>query len=168
MKTAIKTISLCAVLFVAFTACNKTKIVSKRLIKSGDWKVTELSVDGTNEEELPTWKISDCDIYGESACEGEWMGEHEGEEAHFSWQFREKGKTFEISNGEEGEDHDDHDDDHDDHDHGDDHAAEVAYQLAQFSGVYEVVEDKKNKMEFKTTSAQGYAGKTVVLKIEKK
>ena len=154
MKT-LKILSLSAILLIGFTACNKTKINSKRLMKAGDWKITELSVDGSNEAELPSWEIEDCDLYNES-CFGEWKNE-EGGHAEFVWQFREEGETFEISYQAEEEDGHEHD-----------HAAEeVAAQAFAFSGVYEVIERKKKKMEFKTISALGHTGKTVVIKIEK-
>lgn len=136
------------------SACNKTKINANRLIKAGEWTVTELSVDGTNEDELPKWSIEDCDIYDES-CLGEWENE-EGGHADFIWQFRDKGKTFEISRQENEEGHS----------HG--HAGEeAAAQCYAFSGIYEVIERKKDMMQFQTMAALGHAGESVVIKIEK-
>ena len=145
-------------LSLAFTACNKTKKVSKRLISAGEWRVTELSVDGVNQEELPTWEIEACDdIYAQS-CMAEWKND-EGGHAEFIWQFREKGETFEISHQAEEHEGEEHD-----HDHAAEEAAEQAYN---FSGVYTVVESGKDKMEFTTTSAIGYNGNTVKIIIEK-
>lgn len=143
-------------IMIAFTffACNKSKKYSNRLMKAGDWHVTELSVDGVNEAELPEWHIEDCDIYEES-CYGEWENA-EGGHAEFIWQFRDKGETFEISR-QEAEDGHTHD-----------HASEEAVaQCLNFSGVYEVVSHKKDQMEFKSTTAYGFNGKTVIIKIEK-
>lgn len=161
MKT-LKIILLGAILVIGSVACNKTKINSKRFMKAGEWKVTELSVDGSNEAELPSWEIKECDIYKES-CKGEWKND-EGGHAEFVWQFREKGKKFEISRQAEEEDDHGHG-----HGHGDNHAAEeAAAQAYAFSGVYDVVERKKKKMQFETTAALGHAGKKVVIKIEKK
>lgn len=155
MKT-LKIISLSMAILIGFAACNKTKVNSKRLMKAGEWKVTELSVDGTNEAELPSWEIEDCDIYAQS-CMAEWMND-EGGHAEFVWQFREKGKTFEISYQAD-----------EDHAHAHDHAAEeAAAQAYAFSGVYEVVESKSKEMQFQTTAALGHDGKAVVIKIEKK
>jgi len=143
---------------VGFAACNKSKINSKRFMKAGEWKVTELSVDGTNEDELPHWHVEDCDIYKES-CEAHWENE-EGGEAHFVWQYRDKGKTYEISYQKE--------EDSGGHSHSHDHATEEAEaQAYNFSGVYEVVSAKKKSMEFKSTSTLGFSGQTVVIKIEK-
>lgn len=152
MRTNIKTAIL--VLSVAFlaAACNKSKTYSNRLIKSGEWTVTELSVDGTNESELPNWHIEECDIYAES-CHGEWENA-EGGHAEFIWQFRDKGKTFEISRQEGSHSHS----------HADEEAAAQCYA---FSGIYDVIKHKKKSMEFATTTAQGHSGKTVVIKIEK-
>ena len=152
--------SILAVSAIAITlvGCNKTKKTSNRLIKAGEWKVTELSVDGTNEDELPTWEISDCDIYNES-CTGEWEND-EGGHTEFIWQFRDKGDTFEISRQAEEDEHG--------HSHSHDHAdEEVAEQCYNFSGVYEVVSSSKDEMEFKSTVTTGYNGQEVVIKISK-
>jgi len=164
MKTIEKTSKLVAlVLAVAFlfTACNKTKKIANRL-DDGEWKITELSVDGTNENELPTWKIVDCDGYKKS-CTGEWKND-EGGNANFVWQFREKGKVFEISNQSDlhgdhaGEEH-----------AGEEHAQEEAVlQCQNFSGIYEVLEHKRKTMKFKSTKTVGFSEKTVLITIEKK
>jgi hypothetical protein len=142
------------ILFVAAAsiavACNKTKTYSNRL-DGGVWKVTELSVDGVNQSELPDWNINECDIYGES-CTGEWQNA-EGGHGEFVWQFRDKGKTFEISNQS-------------DHTHS--HADEEAQaQCSDFSGVYTVEESGKKKMKFSSTVTIGYPGSTAVITIEK-
>ena len=158
MKTYFKVASLLLFSGILLTlgACNKTKTNSNKLIKAGEWTVTELSVNGTNEAELPSWHIEECDIYAES-CHAEWENE-EGGHSEFVWQFREKGKTFEISRqeGEHG---------HGAHNHADEEANAQCYA---FSGVYEVVESKKKSMEFKSTSTLGHSSSTVVIKIEKK
>ena len=158
MRTSITIVLLIA--SMAFLgACNKTKTNSNRLIKGGEWTVTELSVNGTNEAELPEWEIEDCEIY-DASCEGEWKNE-EGGHAEFIWQFRAKGDNFEISHQAEAEE--------DGHAHGDDHAAEeAAAQCYAFSGVYDVVTRKKKEMEFTSTTTVGHPGATVVIKIEKK
>lgn len=157
MKAIVKlATTLCAIVLIA-AACNKSKTYSKRLIKAGEWNITELSVDGTNEDELPDWEIADCDIY-EQSCQGEWKND-EGGHAIFVWQFRDKGDTFEISRQEEDDGHG--------HSHG--HAEEEAIeQCYEFSGVYEVIEHKKKSMEFKSTATLGHPGQTVVIKMEKK
>ena len=71
---------------VLVASCNKTKSTSKRLMKAGEWNVTELSVDGVNQEELPHWVIGDCDIYEES-CIGSWQND-EGGATDFVWQVQ--------------------------------------------------------------------------------
>lgn len=165
MKNIINSISLLALVLIVATSCNKTEKVSDNFISAGDWTITELSVDGTNEAELPEWEIKACDIYAAS-CEGHWKND-EGGETEFIWQFREKGKTFEISH--QGAEAEESDDDHDDHDHDHDHAGmEVAVQAYNFSGVYEVLECSKDAMKFQSTAALGHSGKTVVISIAKK
>jgi len=135
---------------ILFTACNKTKMYANRL-DGGEWHITELSVDGVTEAELPHWQIGECDAYKES-CTGDWEN-HEGGKGKFAWQFREKGNKFEISNQSEltGEHKQD----------------EAILQCQNFSGVYEVKEHKKKSMTFETSSAVGFSGKKVVMKIEK-
>lgn len=140
---------------MSVVACNKTKQSSNRLIKAGDWNITELSVDGTSVDELPDWEIEACEIY-EASCTAEWKND-EGGHAEFVWQFRDKGSVFEISR-QEG-----------DHMHEHDHATEEAnVQCYEFSGVYEVVEAKGSSMHFTSTATLGHAGKMAVLKAEKK
>lgn len=149
MKKIVTVTAIAALLIISY-ACNKTKTYSNRL-DGGNWKVTELSIDGVNQSELPEWIINECDIYGES-CTGEWKND-EGGHGEFVWQFREKGKTFEISNQS-------------DHTHS--HADEEAQaQCSDFSGVYTVEESGKKKMKFTSTTTIGYPGNTAVIVIEK-
>ena len=159
MKKSLVFLSMVAVAILAIAACSKTNKTTKRLIKAGEWKVTELSVDGTSEAELPKWKISDCDPY-DAVCIGKWEND-EGGHSDFAWQFSNNGETFIISR--QGEDHD-HEHEHE-HNHADDEAADQAYD---FSGTYTVVESSKTKMKFTTTAALGYPGQSVVMVIEKK
>jgi hypothetical protein len=154
------TVIFAAVAFFSVSSCNKTKTTSNRFMEAGEWNVTELSVDGINQEELPIWEIEECDLYNES-CFAEWKNE-EGGHAEFIWQFREKANTFEIS-------HQAKEDEHEGEEHEDDHAAEEAAEQAyNFSGVYTVIENSKTAMEFTTTSAIGFVGNSVKIKIEKK
>jgi hypothetical protein len=149
MKLIITSLSL-VLLVGTLNSCNKTKTNANR-IEDGEWDVTELSVDGVNEDELPHLHFSDCDAYS-SACTGEWEN-HEGGKGNFAWQFNDKGETFAISNQSEvtGE-----------------HATDEAIlQCQNFSGNYKVVECTKKTMAFETTSALAYVGKTVILKMEK-
>jgi hypothetical protein len=137
-------------LLIAMVSCNKTKTVSNRL-DGQKWKVTELSVDGVNELELPRFKFSDCEIYKES-CKGLW---YLGEDGHsgFAWQIRDKGKTLEFSNQA-------------DHAHGLEDV-KAAEQCIAFSGIYKVLVSKRKRMEFETSAAFGFPGKKVVLKMER-
>lgn len=150
---------LALALVVSLSACNKTAITADRFIDAGEWTATTLSVDGVPEDELPILEIMPCEIYDE-VCLSEWKNE-EGGHALFAWQFREKGKTFEISRQEEEEEGG--------HSHSHDHAEEEAVaQCLAFSGVYEVTERGKELMEFTSTATYGHAGKNVILRIEKK
>lgn len=150
MKKIIMLSRLALVAALVIMSCNKTKISAKRL-DGGEWHVKELSVDGVNEAELPEWNIGECDGYKES-CLGDWVN-HEGGKSKFVWQFREKAEKFEISNQSELS--------------GDHATDEAVLQCQSFSGTYDVISRKKKEMEFKTTSAIGFTGKTVIIKIEK-
>lgn len=155
MKKLLLVFSALAIVAVTVVACNKTNQRSKRLIKGGEWKVTELTIDGVSEEELPSWEISDCDPY-ESVCIGHWENE-EGGHAEFAWQFNDKGQSFTISHQAEEGEHE--------HEHADQEAAEQAYH---FSGTYEVLEYSKTKMKFTSNETVGFPGQTAVIVIEKK
>jgi len=155
MKKSFLLFSFVALAAVMLSSCNKTNKATKRLIKAGEWKVTECSIDGTNEEELPTWDISDCDPY-EAVCIAKWEND-EGGHAEFAWQFNKKGEEFTISHQAEEGEHE--------HNHADEEVAEQSYK---FSGVYTVTESSKTKMRFTSTTAVGAPGQTAVIVIEKK
>ncbi|MCR9173218.1 MAG: hypothetical protein NXI10_12025 [bacterium] len=157
MKKSLLFLSVAAVAILFVAACNKTNQRTKRLIKGGEWTVTELSVDGVNEAELPKWEISDCDPY-EAVCIGKWENE-EGGHADFAWQFNNEGTQFIVSHQAEEHEHEG------EHDHASEEAAEQAFH---FSGTYEVLEYSKTKMKFSSTTTEGYAAQTAVIVIEKK
>lgn len=155
MKKLVSMLSLIAFAAIFLSACSKTNKASKRLIKAGEWTVTECSVDGVNEDELPKWEISNCDPY-EAVCIGKWENEESGH-ADFAWQFNNDGDSFVISHQAEEGEHE--------HNHADEEAAEQAYH---FSGTYSVTESSKTKMSFTSTQTVGYPGQTAVIVIEKR
>ena len=138
---------------VLVTSCNKTKSTSKRFMKAGEWNVTELSVDGVNQEELPHWVIDDCDIYEES-CIGSWQND-EGGATDFVWQVTNEGGSFIISRQgpDEGLEHADE---------------EMATQCFEFSGTYDIAENKKTMMKFTSTTLDAFSGQSAIITIEKK
>lgn len=145
---------LFAVLLVsALFACNKTATNAKRLINSGKWKVIELKADGTEIMSGTYWEIDMCD-HSDELCYGEWKTA-DGGHALFAWQFREKGKAFELSRQEEEGAHS--------HGGADKKAAELCYGL---SGVYDVTESSRSRMVLESTKAKEYDGKKVRLVIE--
>lgn len=143
-----------AVLSIALltASCNKTKSTSKRFMKAGEWTVTELSVDGVSQEELPHWVIGDCDIYNES-CIGSWQND-EGGATDFIWQVTDKGDSFIISRQgpDEGLEHADE---------------EMATQCFEFSGTYDIVENEKTMMKFTSTATEAFSGQSAIITIEK-
>ncbi len=153
MKNYSKLIIAVFAIAVVFTSCNKTKTTSNRFMKAGEWNVTELSVDGVNQEELPHWIIGDCDIYAES-CIGSWEN-HEGGATDFVWQVTDNGDSFVISRQGpvEGLEHADE---------------EMATQCFAFSGKYDIIESGKNSMKLMSTATEAFTGQSAVIVLEKK
>ena len=147
-----KIITLLIITAFLFASCDKNKRASKRLMKAGTWEVVELSVDGQNFTPLPSWQVNDCDIY-ETLCTATWK--LEDKQSRFYWQFNEKAKLFTISRIVAPEDCEDF------------YTEEVEQQTYNFSGDYEVVEDKRKSKTFESTKTLGYKGKRVVLRLER-
>jgi|688.fasta_scaffold04193_22 uncharacterized lipoprotein YehR (DUF1307 family) len=145
------TIYLLAVAIIfTLASCSKTTRYSKQL--TGEkWAISAFTVDGTPHEELPHLEFADCDIYDES-CTGE-LVTHEGGVAHFIWQIRDQGDTFEYS------DQTDHT--HSDLDH---HAIEIS---AAISGVFSIEERSRKNMTLQSTALNGFKGKTVIIELTK-
>lgn len=144
-----------AVLSIAMlvASCNKTKSASKKFVRAGEWNVTELSVDGESQEELPHLLIGDCDLYNES-CIGSWQND-EGGATDFIWQITNGAKSFVISR--QGPDA------------GLEHAdEEMATQCFEFSGTYEIIENEKTRMKLKSTATEGFPGQTAIITLGKK
>ena len=140
-----------AILFISLLLmfCDKNKQFSRRL-DNDKWEVTTLSVDGKNQDTLPIIKFTFCQIY-EETCTGSWSS-LDGK-ARIAWQFRDGGKTFELSNQTN---------------HGHNLAdLNSANQCIRFTGVYEVVNYKRKSLEVKSLKTFGYPGKTVIMKMEK-
>lgn len=140
-------------LFISLAACDKDKRASKRLMKAGVWNVTDISVDGTAINDLPLWKISDCDIY-EEVCAAQW--EFKGKQSAFFWQYNEKAETFTISRVVAPEDCEDF------------YTEEVEQQTYLYSGTYKVVECKRKLRVFESMETVGFSGQKVVIQIEVK
>lgn len=132
-------------------SCNKDKLFSKRLIRPGSWKVSSLSVGGIQQTNLPQWDISDCNIYEES-CSGIWK-QTNNEQATFSWQFNDKGSTFTIlrQNGADSCDF---------------ITDQVEIQCFNYSGVYEVLENKRDRMRFRSSQTTGFPNSKVIIELE--
>src|SRR5690554_5717994 len=132
-------------------ACDKNKRASKRLMKAGTWEVVELSVDGQNISPLPVWEINDCDIY-ETLCTATWN--LEGKQSQFYWQFNEKAELFTISRIVAPEDCEDF------------YTEEVEQQTFNFSGEYDVTENKRKSKTFESYNTIGFEGQKVVIRVK--
>jgi hypothetical protein len=134
---------------IAIFSCNKTKQNAKTL-QGSTWNMTALTIDGVADTNLAELEFGEGNIYKE-VLTGKWhnYGHSHGAaaaEVGFAWQFRDKGKTFEISNQSEGDD---------------------AVQCSQLSGVYNVESSSKTEYEFSSNATIGYSGQKVVIKMKK-
>ncbi|CAG5086961.1 hypothetical protein CRYO30217_03351 [Parvicella tangerina] len=155
----IKMIKYFLLLFVGvslLSSCNKEERYSKRWMQkevmSGEWQVSEITVDGVSETVIPTLRIDDCDIYADT-CTGQWItGDNS---ADFIWQFQDKGKEF-VLYRRDGADCCDFITD----------ISEI--QCYNYSGNYEVIKAKKKEMSFESNTTVGYEGSTVKLVLTRK
>jgi len=149
MKTTLSII-LAALLLTA-TACNKDKRASKRFMKPGTWQVKEVSVAGNNLDTLPTWAVNACDIY-EDLCTANWT--RNGVSSQFYWQFNEKAQTFKISRVVPPAECENF------------YTELVEQQTFKYSGVYDVIESKKDRKILESNATNGYPGQKVRIIIE--
>lgn len=145
--------SIIIVAIITLSGCDKDKRHAKRL--GGEkWQVTELTMDGASQPDMPLLEFEECDIYNE-LCIGTWSN-NAGGKSYFIWQFRNKATSFEISNqstiATAG---------------GVDANEQAVIQCSDYSGIYQVVESKKSKMRFEALSTLGSGGKKVTMTIEK-
>lgn len=141
-----KAIILSLALFV-LVACDKNKKLSKRL--SGEtWKVSTFTVGGAAKQDLAEINFDDCNIYDEN-CTATWM--LEGQSANFIWQFREKGKVFEISNQSSLSTD----------------IEPAILQCMNLSGIYDVTDNGKTSMTISSNATFGYEGQSVEIKLAK-
>jgi hypothetical protein len=136
-----------------FSACNKEKRFSKRLIKGDVWSITDLTVSDEAYGIKGSWLVEDIDIY-DSVPSIQW--EENGQTTNFHWQFQNKGKTFEIvykdptcvncSTPPEALD----------------------FQCYFLSGKYDVIVHKRDKMVFESNSTIGFKGEKVKIRVDRK
>jgi hypothetical protein len=142
---------LLAALAICTTACNKDKRASKRFMKPGTWQVTELSVNGTMLDSLPTWLVNECDIY-EDLCTATWR--RNGVNSQIHWQFNDKAQSFKISRVVPPAECENF------------YTELVQQHTYEFSGEYKVIETKKSRKVFESNATIGHAGQKVRIVIE--
>lgn len=153
IKNQTRTIVVFIFLFILIipTACNKSKYRSRKL--DGDkWIAKEMTVDGVAETSPPELLFKECDIYKES-CSGTWITP-DGGRGQFAWQFRNKGKEFELSNQT-------------DHVHSIEDV-KAGEQCIKYTGVYTVIESKFKSLVIESKITSGFTGKKVKIEFEKK
>jgi hypothetical protein len=131
---------------VTFISCNKNKQSSKTL-QGSTWKFTSLKIDGVSDSSLATLKFKEGNMYNE-VISGTWVNHDSSQtdEITFVWQFRNKGKTFEISNQSDGD---------------------AALQCSMLSGIYQVTQLKNSNFSITSKSTIGYSNKEVAIELSK-
>lgn len=142
---------LLAALFLTTTACNKDKRASRRFMKPGTWKVTELSVNNVNMDTLPTWSVNSCDIY-ENLCTASWN--RNGVSSQFYWQFNDKAQTFKISRVVPPSECENF------------YTEQVEQDTYHFTGEYKVEETTKTRKVFGSLATVGHPGVYVRIVLE--
>lgn len=146
-----KVLIVTAAIAFIFTACDKDKRASKRLMRPGTWKIVELSVDGAQLSPRPNWQIDNCEIY-EEVCTATW--DLAGDESRFNWQFNDDAERFTISRMVDTADCEDF------------HTAEVEQQTYRFSGDYKVLTSKRKLKKLESYSTYGYPNQKVMIRLE--
>jgi hypothetical protein len=134
-----------------FASCNKDKRASRRFMKPGTWKVTELSVNNINADTLPTWTVNACDIY-ENLCVASWN--RNGVSSQLYWQFNDKAQTFRISRVVPPEECENF------------YTEQVEQDTYHFTGEYKVEETTKTRKVFGSVQTVGNPGVYVRIVIE--
>jgi hypothetical protein len=138
-----------AIVFLLFS-CNKDKYHSKKLMRGQVWAVESLTVDGSNYGVLGEWTITrDVDIYN-TVPSAVW--EVGLETTDFNWQFRDRGKTFELSVSEECSVSP---------------IESLDFQTYFVSGNYELVKCKNKYMEFNSRNTVGFPNQLVKISIRR-
>jgi len=147
MKVVYPIFCICLSLF--FNSCDKNQNNSNKLMKGEVWQVEYILIDGENQVFKGRWQIiQDVDIY-ENVPSALWRSE--GQEKVFYWQFRNKGKTFEIlpdtiCNGS---------------------VQDLCFFSYSISGEYLAKRHSKKKMIFSSSNTKGFPGKLVEISIGK-
>jgi hypothetical protein len=144
-------LGLLFILLIALS-CNKDKRQSKRLMRGESWRVSELKVDGQSEDMVEKMVFSTCDIYDEF-CTALWISTEE-DTASFYWQMNERGTEFKLLR-------------FNDADSCCSNVTAADYYCFQLSGTYQVIQAKRNSMEFESTTTVGYSGQKVRMVLDR-
>ena len=141
-------------LIMIMLGCNKELRYSNKLMKGETWEVRNITVDGNGLSTFGQWQITtDVDIY-DSVPRLQWI--FNNEDAVCEWQFQDKGKSFQLNYYQLCEECFGTDLDN------------LDYISDDLSGKYEVQRHGRNKMKFLSTTTKAYAGKSVIISIERK
>ena len=144
---------LTMILALLFVACDKNNRASKRLMRPGNWVITELTVDGSNyTNEAIFWSINSCDIEA-ALCTGTWNLAEKN--SQFYWQFNENAELFKLSRIVAPEDCEDF------------YTEEVEQLTYLLSGEYKVIETKRKTKRFESSATIGYPSMQVMIEVER-
>jgi hypothetical protein len=146
-----KKLGIILLLFILVASCNKDKSRSKKLMKGDVWLVESINIDGEAQGftgNFATWTIEkDVDIYNQVPSA---LWDANGQEIEFNWQFRNKGKIFEIAPNDST---------------CDGTFPELELFGYYIAGEYKVEKQSRKEMTFTSTETSGYPGELVQVKI---
>ena len=136
-----------ASILTTITSCDKNERTYQRF--EGRWTVTELTAGTTSYTKLPKWQLNACDNH-EQHCTATW--EHQnGSSATFYWRFTNMGGDFDFFADTMVSD-----------------TQSMAFsQCYNFSGQYDVVEDKRKRFRLESYATTGYPDVLVTILLEK-
>ena len=117
---------------------------------TGEWEASEIKIDGEKQPYAPLLIFQECDIF-EDTCYGIWS--FKGQNALFTWQFKDNGKSFLINREEDVL-------------YNPDFVTDAELQCYNYSGLYDVNKSNKSKMVLESSTTYGYPNQFVKITIE--
>lgn len=141
---------LLALLMIGFLfACTKSEVRTNKILKHGDWQVTEMLIGTQNITTVPKWRLDEPTEDGAFST-GTWT-HYNGTTANFKWRFDPYVGSFTFSV---------------DNTIPQDKQVKAYIQCNNLAGEYSVLKDKSKMFEFESVSTYGYSGTNLFIRIE--
>jgi hypothetical protein len=141
---------LLALLMMGFLfACTKSEVRTHKILKHGDWQVTELLIGTQSMATIPKWHLDEPSEDGAFST-GTWT-HYNGTKAQFKWRFDPYVGTFSFSI---------------DKSITQDKQLKAYIQCNNLAGEYTVLKDKSKMFEFESLVTNGYPETSVFIRIE--